>query len=260
MDKLIRFVPALLLILTGYGHGAAHGGGASPAAVDSIAYEELTELSRKLGMLRGMQRTWRSINRVNFKGNGDCLRETETNGECFVEMNFAQQALRSQVQSEAGQSDIVVYTDESTWQESSPGVAVEGSEVQVSTASRTLMLVPQGAVRAALEAESATVGSVDRSVEGKLVTYAFTTPQGNVTVTVEIDGLPTEIYVGSTKDQPSIVVKLSDYFDWELLDVPFPKAIEIQRGDDPSRRLNVTEYRTNPYLIFPRPSYNHTKG
>ena len=78
-------------------------------------------------------------------------------------------------------------------------------------------------------------------------------PQGDVTITVKFDGLPTAINVGSTNDQPVLMVKLSDYFDWELLDVPFPKTIEIQRGTQPSRRLNVTEYRTNPYLIFPRP-------
>jgi len=253
VDKLITFLPALLLTVASYGYGAAHGGGEAPVVVDSVVYEELTELSRKLGMLRGMHRTWRSINRINFKGNGDCLRETETDGACFVEMNFVQQALRSQVQSDAGQSDIVVLADGSTWQESSPGVAVEGSETQVSTASRLLMLVPQGAVRAALEAESASVGIVDRSVEGGFVTYAFPMPQGKVSITVETDGLPTAIKVGATNDQPALVVKLSDYFDWELLDVPFPKTIEIQRGTEPIRRLNVTEYRTNPYLIFPRP-------
>jgi len=253
VDKLFKFAPALLLLVVSNGYGAAHDGGTAPEAVDSVAYGELTELSRKLGMLRGMHRTWRSINRINFKGTGDCLRETETDGGCFVEMNFVQQALRSQVEPEAGQSDIVVHTEGSTWQESSPGVAVEGSEALVSIASRSLMLVPQGAVRAALEAESATAGSVDRSVEGDFVTYAFTMPQGEVTITVKFDGLPTAINVGSTNDQPVLMVKLSDYFDWELLDVPFPKTIEIQRGTQPSRRLNVTEYRTNPYLIFPRP-------
>jgi len=253
VDKFIKFAPALLLLVASYGHGASHGGGVGPKAVESIAYEELTELSRKLGMLRGVHRTWRSINRINFKGNGDCLREAQTNGECFVEMNFAQQALRSQVRSEAGQTDIVVSANGSTWQESSPGVAVVGSETQVSSRSRTLAIVPQGAVRAALEAESSSVGSVVRSVEADSTAYAFTTPQGDVTITVETDGLPSAIRVESSSDQPTLIVTLSDYFDWELLDVPFPKSIEIQRGKEPSRRLNVTEYRTNPYLIFPSP-------
>jgi len=253
VDKLIKFLPALLLVVASNGYAAAHGGGEAPAAVDSVAYEELTELSRKLGMLRGMQRTWRSINRINFKGNGDCLRENETDGECFIEMDFVQQALRSQVQSQAGQSDIVVYAAGSTWQESSPGVAVVGSETQSPTPIRALLVVPQGAVRAALEAESASVGSVDRSVEEDSITYAFTTSQGDVTITVEADGLPREISVVSSSDHPTLLVKFSDYFDWELLDVPFPKTIETQRGTKPGRQLNVTEYRTNPYLIFPKP-------
>jgi len=253
VDKPVKFLPALLLFIASHGYAAAHGGGEAPAAVDSVAYEELTELSRKLGMLRGMQRTWRSINRINFKGNGDCLRETETDGDCFVEMDFVKQSMRSQVEPEAGQRDIVVFTDESNWQEASPGVSVADSETQVSAPTRALMLVPQGAVRAALEAESASVGSVDRGVEGGSTTYAFTAPQGEVTITVETDGLPTAISVGASSDQPAFVVKFSDYFDWELLDVPFPKAIEIQRGSEPARRLNVTEYRTNPYLIFPKP-------
>jgi hypothetical protein len=236
----LRCTLTALIVSSSVGH-AAHGGGASETQIDTEAYAVLQKVATQLGMVRGMQRTWRSINRIYF------IAEHERPGEAFsqavIELNYVQRAVRV-IEQDQSQPKISVQRERRSWQESSPGVRVELVREAVHF-SNWLYLTPHGVIRAALEAESTQPGSVtfEDQQYGSLV---FESPNGRAEIVLGVSGLPSSVNLAQVR----VSAYFEDYRDWELLDVMFPVTLRLQHADR-SELYRVTEFRTNPYVVFP---------
>ena len=121
---------------------------------------------------------------------------------------------------------------------------------------RKIWLTPHGIMRAVVEAEAASPGSVSVGSSG-----------GNTTLTVEVNGTPMTATldddnrperVTMTIDHPvlgrtPLTAHYSGYLDWQILDVYFPSRIVQTLGDETTLDLTITEFYQNPYVIFPTP-------
>ena len=221
---------------------AAHGGGASEAQIDTQAYGVLQKVATRLGMVRGPQRTWRSINRIYF------IAERESSGKSpskfVVELNYVQQAQRV-IEQEQHQSQpkISVQREKRNWRESSPGIRVDTVRESVEFAN-WLYLTPHGVIRAALEAESTQPGSVTFQDE-KQSSLVFESPNGRTEIVLGVNGLP----INASLVQSQVSVYFENYRDWELLEVMFPANLRLEHAGH-SEVYRVNEFRTNPYVVF----------
>ena len=248
MAKRFTLVAVAIFLVAPSNGIAAASSVSAPDSVDTPAYAQLLQVAERLGMVRGMQRTWRSINRVNFAGQGDCLLGEVVKGSCFIEMNYVADAARI----ESDDQPIAVFAEGKRWQESKPGVPVEGVEVLSSPPPLALILTPHGVIRAALEAETSNPGSVSHRTLGD-GNEEFQFQDGVRSIVVSIDeGMPVSIVVTAEGEMTEVV--LDEYTDWELLDVLFPKIFRITRKGGEQIDLAVTSFRTNPYVIFPLPA------
>ena len=86
---------------------------------------------------------------------------------------------------------------------------------------------------------------------------------GHDTFSMPFEGGPLEVTV-DVKHRPQVVrwtidgkvheAEFFNYKDWELLDVFFPQRI-VQRVDGRVvADLTITDFRSNPYVVFPVPA------
>lgn len=236
---------------------------AGPALAQSSQADEtlavLTDIADALGMIRGVQREWRSINRIFYVGSGSIrlsdggVREAS---RIMTEMSFTQRANRIDVTNDSGRT-IEVARGEIAWNETEPGI---GATPAANPAGRTWrnVTVPQGAVRAALEDYVADAGSVELGRAGPHQQVAFDTAEGRVSMLIGPDRRPFRINLRSAAGE--IVTDVSEYRDFEKLGVWFPAHLRRSSGGEVFETITVSEYRSNPYVIFPVPPALRSAG
>jgi len=112
---------------------------------------------------------------------------------------------------------------------------------------------PHGVVRAGMEAALTDANSVTVDARG----FKFTSPEGATTVGLDANRRPSKVEIAIQHPMlgaTTVTTDLSDYRDWEKLGVWFPARIVQTTGARKMQDLRVTEFRTNPYVIFPIPA------
>ena len=243
--------------------------GASIAASQPIAVErpisERTPFDaavNALGMERGIQRTQRSINTIFYVAHG-ALRlaragetpRVRTVSGVTVSISYHLPAIRVDAEwVDGGDSVRVVQVarGDLAWDETSPGVGASSTADEVAARLEHVWLTPHGALRAMVEARATQKEAVTVSREGGVV--VLTMNWHGAPLRVELDGDQRPERLVWSKGAQEVEVKYSDYHDWEILDVYFPRRIVQTVGGDVTLDLTVTDFRSNPYVVFPEPA------
>lgn len=218
-------------------------------------------------MLRGVQRRMDSINTIQFSGIG-VMRVPESDGEWMqydvaeltVGMSYYIPALRwdmTSVNSE-GQMErsIAVVRDDQAWDETEPGIGATPAMDQVTARLRQIWLTPHGVVRAAVDAEAETRGTVEVTSVDEGTTLTVVVDDVPVTATLNDDFRPERVEMRI--DHPvlgDILLEAiySDYVDWPILDVYFPSRIVHRLDGETNLDIEITSFFQNPYVVFPMP-------
>lgn len=216
--------------------------------------DAITDVADALGMIRGTGRNWKSVNRIYLIADGTIApapgqpAQRLTRG--FIEMSFTLPAIRSDLTLLKSRS-IEVARGETAWNETEPGIGATAATGQANARLWRIYTVPHGAVRAAMEAFVRDPASLKFTKSGNVSTFDVVSPAGPLRIIADAKNRPTrtELKLGDA----TIVTDLTDYRDWEKLGVWFPARIRQTAGGAVVADLTVSEYRTNPYAIFPYP-------
>jgi hypothetical protein len=252
-----------LMAIAGATSPAASGQRAAPRPSSSPQFASLAEVANALGAIRGTQREWKSINRIYYIADGAISapggggRWTDyklTRG--MVEMNYVMPALRVDITRSAGgkvDRSIEVARGDAAWNETAPGVGATNAAGAAKGRRWLIYTTPHGVVRAAMEAADKNAAGVTIDANG----FKFTSPEGAATVALDAGKRPSRIEMPVTHPvlgATTVATDLSDYRDWEKLGVWFPARIVQTIGARKAQDLRVTEFRSNPYVIFPVPA------
>ena len=210
-----------------------------------------------LGMERGVRREQTAINAIFFVAKGSLASNgtARTVDRAVLSMSYFVPAIRMDVTWRAGaktEREIQVANGALAWNESEPGIGATPTSESAAERLRQIWLTPQGAMRAlvntrAKNKDAVTIAQVD----------------GRTTFSAQFEGAPFEVTVDAehrpqrvrwTLDGKVHEAEFRGYKDWELLDVFFPQRI-VQRIDGRVvADLTVTDFRSNPYVVFPVPA------
>jgi hypothetical protein len=175
-------------------------------------------------------------------------------------MSFAQHALRSDLTLQQGSAmptrAIEVARENAAWNETEPGVGATPQPGQAKARLWQIYATPHGAVRAAMEAYVKDNASLRVAGSGQTKTFDVTSPAGPLRIVTDASDKPvrTELTIQHPQlGQAKVVTEFSDYRDWENLGVWFPARIRQSINGAASADYTVSEFRTNPYVIFPYP-------
>ena len=252
-----------LMLTAGAVSPSAFAQRAAPKPPPSPQFAALAEIANALGMLRGVQREWKSVNRIYYIADGSISvpgagnRWTDyklTRG--MIEMNYAMPALRADITRTAGgktERSIEVARGDAAWNETAPGIGATNAAGAAKARRWLIYTTPHGVVRAAMEAALKDANSVTADAKG----FRFTSPEGASTVALDANKRPSRIEIAINHPvlgATTVATDLSDYRDWEKLGVWFPARIVQTIGARKAQDLRVTEFRSNPYVIFPIPA------
>jgi hypothetical protein len=215
-----------------------------------------------LGMERGVRRDQRSINTVFFVARGRM--SLSGDGEAPAELDVTQAVMSMSYHLPAIRTDlswldadgrpvrrIRVANGELAWDEAEPGIGATATRESAADRLEQVWLTPHGALRAMVEARALDADAVQVSSAVDRTTLAMNLQGGAFRVELDGDRRPQRLLW--TRAGREIEVQYSGYKDWELLDVFFPERI-VQRVDGRVvADLTVTDFRSNPYLVFPVP-------
>lgn len=206
-----------------------------------------------LGMERGVRRQQTSINAIFFdaKGTFDSGDGAKPVDHAIFSMSYAIPAIRTDITRQKMRS-IEVANGDVAWDEREPGIGATPSPDSAAQRLRQLWLTPQGALRAMVDA---------RAKNREAVKIASS--EGQTTFTLQHQGGPLEVVVDATHRPQKLKWTLANdvyeatftgYRDWELLDVFFPTKIVQRVNGKTTADLTVTDFRSNPYVVFPIPA------
>lgn len=206
-----------------------------------------------LGMERGVRRQQTSINAVFFdaKGKLDTGDGAKPVDHAIFSMSYAIPAIRTDVTRQQMRS-IEVANGDIAWDEREPGIGAMPSPASAAHRLRQVWLTPQGALRAMVDARAKDKDAVKVAQTGKQTTF-----------TLQFQGGPLEVVVDATHRPQTVKWTLANdvyeatfagYKDWELLDVFFPTKIVQRVNGKVTADLTVTDFRSNPYVVFPIPA------
>ena len=220
-----------------------------------------------LGMVRGVQRRMDSINTVQFSGTG-IMNVPDAEGgwtryevvNATVGMSYYIPAMRWDMQrigpDSSEQRMIHVVRGDRAWNEDLPGVGATPVTGQVSDRLRQIWLTPHGIIRAAVEAEAASPGTVTVGAQADKITLAVEIDGTPVTATLDSEYRPERVEMmieHPVLGQTRLEAAYADYIDWPLLDVYFPSRIVHKLGGETTLDMTVTAFFQNPYVVFPTP-------
>ena len=206
-----------------------------------------------LGMERGVRRQQTSINAIFFlaKGMLDTGDGTKPTERALFSMSYATPAIRTDVTQQKVRS-IEVANGDVAWDESEPGIGATKASEPATNRLRQVWLTPQGALRAMVDARAKNPQAVAIEPSGDRTTFSMPFGGGPLEVVVDAThrpqrvkwSLPNEVYEA----------EFSNYKDWELLDVFFPQKIVQRLNGKVMAELTITDFRSNPYVVFPIPA------
>lgn len=252
-----------LIAMAGVISPSAFAQRAAPKPPSSPQFAALAESANALGAIRGTRREWRSINRIYYIADGSVSVPGEGGRwtdykliRGMVEMNYAIPALRVDLaRSDGRRTDrsIEVARGDASWNETEPGLGATNAAGAAKGRRWLIYTTPHGAVRAAMEAADKNASSVTVDAKG----FKYTAPDGASTVALDSNKRPSRIEIAIVHPvlgATNVTTDLSDYRDWEKLGVWFPARIVQTIGGRKAQDLRVTEFRSNPYVIFPIPA------
>lgn len=215
-----------------------------------------------LGMERGVQREQRSINTAFFVGNGSMKvgREGEDPSlrvvNATVSMSYYLPAIREDVSWKEADGSVTrviqVAHGDVAWNETEPGIGASETSATAAERLAQVWLTPQGALRAMVEARSTDEGAV-----------LVLEDEGSTVLAMDFEGAPLRVELDEEhrphrlfwqRSGGEVEVEYSGYKDWELLDVFFPERIVQKVDGEVTMDFTVTDFRSNPYVVFPIPA------
>jgi hypothetical protein len=153
---------------------------------------------------------------------------------------------------------ILAAAGDSAWDEATPGGTVSPTTDTATNRLQQIWWTPHGLLWAALTSnEKSLVKGVSVADEG-----------GKKVLTIPIEGLPAKVTLGADNrpekvesrikhpllGEIGVEINYSGYRDFEHYSVFFPTHIVEKFGGHTVLDLTVTEFHTNPYIVFPVPS------
>lgn len=213
-----------------------------------------------LGMERGVRRELTSINAIYFTAKGTFIDSPASAANPKVihglwSMSYYVPAVRSDITRKGADGkphrDIRVANGTVAWNETEPGVGDAAADTSADERLSQIWLTPQGALRAMVDARAKDPNAVKISKVAATIVFEMTFQAAPLRVELNSDNRPELLKWSHGGKQ--IEVQYFKYKDWELLDVFFPQRI-VQRVDGKVvADLTVTDFRSNPYVVFPIP-------
>jgi hypothetical protein len=256
--------PELKCPVNGYSKPAYGGFGDNDGLVR--AYEiagpcvlkEAIAAAEALGMARYKPVGVKNISTVRFGATGvladDSARLAKHTDIDFA-ISYMEPAIRITTSSKGFESPEAgrVFADGKAWNEGAPGMNTRKAPGSAAAARAPLLLLtPFGALLAIIEAE----GHATVSREGGRTVLSGTSPYNKLPVKLVLDEkmLPISVEVRAGKDV--YAATFADYkSDWEPPYLfTFPAKINWSLNGKPYANLDVTRFKSNPYVIFPVPA------
>jgi hypothetical protein len=227
----------------------AQAHGESPKAKPDAVQSVLVAALDALGAVRGPQRVLTAINTIQYRAQGSVREDGVTRrvDRYVAGLSYAVPAMREDFAFVSGRR-VIVVNNATAWNETAPGVGDQPSN-DVAARTARLWASPFGVVRAAIEAEPR-----DVAVSKQGPATVLTVKRGALTLTARLNprNLPESVRV--TGAGPAREFIYQDYKgDWDGYDVFFPAHIIEKAGGTTVRDLTITEFRNNPYVVFPIP-------
>lgn len=208
-----------------------------------------------LGMERGVRRQQTSINTIFFvaKGTLDTGDGAKPVERVVYSMSYAVPAIRIDVNRRSGGQtarSVSVANGELAWDEREPGIGATPSQ-GAAERMHQVWLTPQGALRAMVDARAKDEKAVSIQSAGAQTTFSMQLGGGPLEVVVDASHRPQR--VKWTLENDVHEAEFSGYKDWELLDVFFPQRIVQRVNGRVTADLTITDFRSNPYVVFPVP-------
>ena len=242
----------------------------SPAAAQpssgepSEASRTLLEASDAIGSVRGARgRTSRGVLRIRYLASGRVDVPQDNGGwmtreveQLAMEMHYGQPAMRADYQFADGERVILVLSGDLTWNETTPGTGAVRADVEADQRGWQVWSTPQGALWAALDAEEGDPDSISLTRHGDKKELRFSRGGMPIVITLDANHLPESVRVEinhAIVGETTAETRFLNYKDWELLDVLFPENIVRTMDGREVMDLTVSEFRSNPYVVFPVP-------
>jgi hypothetical protein len=242
--------------------------------------KDVREVAESIGMGRGKVMTVKSVIGVQFRVDGTMADGAGTAKLANTELQMAYYlpAMRALLKGTkaSGQplNEIRVFANQYAWNEAQEGRGATAAMNTLNDRLPLIKLTPFGAMWSVIEAEAHTV--VSKAADGKTV----------LTGTSPYDGIEVAVTVEDSRQHP----KLGPYDPTELIRLPvavtakanghvygatfanyrgdlepnvwmiFPTQIKWTLDGKPLADLQVTYFRSNPYIVFPIPDVVKSKS
>lgn len=208
-----------------------------------------------LGMIRGVGpgESLDSVNRLQFSATGTI---NSPKGEMTIKetvgISLHQWAARVDRESVAAGKNvrtIEVVADSLAWNEVTPGGDATPSPKDADDRRMTIMMLPQGFLRAVLQADPQAV-KVTQEASG--ATVAMVKGPLTLRATLDANNRPTKVEA-LQNNRVSREMNYSSYKDFDEYEVFFPTQIVEKRNGRVLATLTVVDFHTAPYVVFPVP-------
>lgn len=239
------------LIVFGGATGFEVAGPCTPQAVRDAA--EAVGLGRRVPI--GLK----NIVTLRFSGTGTIAGSSGQDikaAKVLAHINYVIPAMRLEIEgvqsNNAAIKEIQVFAGGAAWNEATPGTGATAVAAGAPSYRAPLIkLTPQGAMWSLVEAE----GTVRVSTVGGKTVISGASPYDNIPVTVTLDAESRPEAVVVNVDGRRYEAKFSGY----KAEVPpymsyFPGRMSWSVNGKPVADLQVTEFRTHPFVIFPVPA------
>lgn len=218
--------------------------------------QEVKEAAEAIGMGRYKPLGVKNISTMLFSATGRFAGQAGAPAEVKLDaqINYMIPAMRLAVTpaGAAAPARIAVFSYDKGWTEKQEGVVLADDAQTPAELAPLIRLTPFGALQAVIEAE----GNAKVSTQGGKTVITGTSPY---------DGFPTTVTLDSEKRPDAVTVRanghtytasFSDYradLEPDYL-VRFPKRMVWTRDGRPYADLTVTNFKSNPYVVFPSPA------
>ena len=219
--------------------------------------QELRDAAQILGMGRAAPLGIKVITTARFTATGTFAATLGVpGGETTFEMNFVTNSVRLDIKTPTANGKpagriVRVVNDGVAWDETEPGVGnIAAAKGAAEDRTVLLKLTPFGAMLAIAEAE----GHAVRTEENGKTVFTGASPYDNVPVKMTLNELKLPEKAEVRYNGHVYAATFSGYTDkWESAYLyVFPAKIVWTQDGKPLADLNITAFRDNPYVVFPR--------